>query len=310
MKEFKILSTDEEEKLNKKELKKYYFNLRNYYSNINKNNIKEENIHNLFNKLATKIRSYPIIKIYDEEENSIDRPVIFACNHSNSHDYYTVQELFTNMINVLVASDSLSPLTQTLFKASGSILINRDDKISCAEGINELVKKIVNGNDVLIFPESTWNIHPSKIMLPLKKGIIEVAAKSGAPIIPIIFEYVENNNLCSKEKEIYDACIIEFGRPIYVSLDDNYLEKLSELRNSMATLRWDIWSLLGDYKRKDLSAEIYFNHTELKCNTTLFKYNHIKEEKYIYGSNDYIYKDYPINRITPPSKILTKSKNK
>lgn len=296
MEMFKVLTMEEEGKLNSEELRSYYLNLRNYYTNKIKSNNATEKVHKLFGNLAKGMRNYSI-EIDNESGISFDEPVIFACNHSNTHDYYTVQEVFKRMVNVLVASDSLSGITSFLFKVSGSVLIDRDDKNSCFNGLNRLVENLMLGNNVVIFPESTWNVHPSKLMLPMKTGIIKVAAKSGRPIIPVIFEYVEKNEICSKESELYDKCIVKFGRPIYVDIKDNYLEKLEQLKEAMSTMRWDIWSSLGTVKREKLDDDIYNNHTELKCNSLLFKYAWKKEEDYIYGSNNYIYSYYPINRV-------------
>lgn len=306
--EFRVLNLEEEKTLNKEELKKYYLELRKYYSSLGEKNKETLLVHKLFNKIVKGMRSYPID--VDMEKLDCGGPVIFACNHSNMHDYYTVQEVFKDMVNTLVASDGVSDVINFLFRISGGILIDRNDKDSCFEGTNESIKRLMNGNDIVIFPESTWNLHPSKLMLPIKIGVVQMAAKSGCPIVPVIFEYVENNKICSKESEIYDKCVVKFGEPIYVDAKDDYLEKLDEVRDAMATVRWDILSSLGVYKREDLSSNIYFNHTDLRCNSGTFTYDYIREIPRIYGSDNYIYKDYPINRVLPDNtKVLSKVKN-
>ena len=301
MENFRVLSREEESRLDVVSLINYYNSLINYYSG-NSNNDYTRVVHDLFSNIAGLMRSYPITG--DKESDLvIDGSVIFACNHSNVHDYYTVQEVLKKMVNVLVASDSLSFLTEFLFKISGAVLIDRNDKVSSFNGINTLVSDLVKGNNVCVFPESTWNIHPSKLMLPMKVGVIKLAAKSGRPIIPVIFEYVENNRICEKEDDIYEECIIKFGAPIYVSVEDNIKEMLEMLRNEMASLRWSIWESLGLYKREELSDSIYYNHTELKCNTSMFKYAWKEEERYIHGSDNYFYEYCPVNRVIENKKI-------
>ena len=288
----------EEEKRNKKE--EFYYQVHNYYGN-----------------LCPHLRKYPIEIVYDGKKadpynqaldlrvtcdlekvkKGIKGPVIFACNHSNTHDFYTAQEIFGQMVNVFAAEDCLSPATKFLFKLADSILIDRGSKSSSAEGFNQLIEKLYSGNDVVIFPETTWNQSPSKPMLPMKLGAAKASAKTGFPIIPTVFEYVENDKIGKKESEIIEKCIVTFGEPIYVHPQDNYIEATEQLRDALATIRWKLWEQKGYYFRQEASPLIYENHNNLKSNTPLFKYDHDKEKSYVYGNENYIYEEYPLNRV-------------
>lgn len=52
------------------------------------------------------------------------------------------------------------------------------------------MQKLLNtGKNLLIYQEGTWNMTPSKPMLPLNWGVIEFAKSASVPIIPLVAEY-------------------------------------------------------------------------------------------------------------------------
>ena len=265
---------------------------------MNNNNIRAEFVHKVYKWLATNIRKYDLDIDYGNIED-IEGSVIFACNHSNSHDFYTIQEVFKNNVNIFASYEGLNTMTVLIFKLIDTVLIYRDDKKSCKDGYNKLVDNVKRGNNIIMYPEATWNIHPSKPMLPMKLGVVKLAQETGRPIVPVIFEYVENNKYCNEEMETIDKCVVRFGDPIYVKNGDNLIEKLSDLRDAMATIRWYIWEGQGLYKREDLDVGVFINHDTLKCDNGMFnfKYDWASEEKYILDSNNYIYSNYPINKV-------------
>ena len=59
-----------------------------------------EIVHRVYRQIARSVRKYEIDIDYSNYPSSIDGGVIFACNHSNSHDFYTIQEVFIH--NVIV----------------------------------------------------------------------------------------------------------------------------------------------------------------------------------------------------------------
>ncbi len=89
---FKFLSREEEKKLTKEEQKEYYLRIREYYKKqalLQDKTYKD--IHEIYQALAKSIRKYELEVL--GQENILDDTCIFACNHSNSHDYYTLQEI-------------------------------------------------------------------------------------------------------------------------------------------------------------------------------------------------------------------------
>ncbi len=258
-----------------------------------------EIVHRVYRQIARSVRKYEIDIDYSNYPSSNDGGVIFACNHSNSHDFYTIQEVFIHNVIVFAGSEGLDLPSRILFKLVGTVLIDRSNKPSCAKGVEHLIKHLHAGKNIVIFPEATWNIHPSKLLLPMKLGVIKIAQRSERPIVPVIFDYVECLSPCNNEMDIIEKCVVRFGTPIFVGKTDNHIDKLDELREQLATIRWNIWESGGLFKREEIDVETFSAHDQLKCDNGMFgfQYDWQREEQFIYRSDDYIYRDYPVNRV-------------
>lgn len=77
-------------------------------------------------------------------------------------------------------------------------------------------------------------------MLPLYWGIIDIAGETNRPIIPLVLEYRERD------------CYAKFGTPIYVAQADPKRDKIRELSEKMATLKWELWELFPMTSRQEL----------------------------------------------------------
>ena len=132
--------------------------------------------------------------------------------------------------------------------------------------------------------ESTWNLHPTKPMQKVKAGVAQISLITGKPIVPVIFEYVEINQKCRKEKELYKKCIVEFGKPICISVENNIFEQTSKVQEAMEMMRKELWEELGIVKDSisSVNKEIYLNHLYLKKYKAIgFKYDSEHESQFL-----------------------------
>lgn len=89
-------------------------------------------------------------------------------------------------------------------------------------------------------------------MLTLPFGIIEVAKQANADIIPIAIEQYE--------KDFYIAVSANFSIQQYLNAKDDFEMKsvaILDLRDQMATLKWDIWDALPQVKRKEIENNYF-----------------------------------------------------
>lgn len=252
--------------LEQKEL--YYCELRKYCESL-KVNIESKKISKkLISILAPHLRNYKL-EIYGDENIPKDDSAVFIANHSNSHDFFTTHEVFSEMkrnITPFAASDCLDFISMQMFKLGDVTFIDRGDKNSSIDGLLSFSKKIIEGQDGIIFSEGTWNLHPTKPMLDLKVGGTQSSVISDKIIIPTIFEYVEVPDLVEKEKELYSRCIVIFGKPIKVKYGDDLIKKTKLVQTTLEEMRLNLWKKLGIKKESitDINKDVYLNHTYLK----------------------------------------------
>ena len=116
----------------------------------------------------------------------------------------------------------------------GTLWVDRKSKPEKKQVVKKIIDLLNKGADFVIFPEGTWNLTPSKPMLPLYWGIIDIARKSGKPIIPLVLEYTS------------DKCYVAFGKPMTINATDKKSVKSQELNDKFATMKWKIWERFQD----------------------------------------------------------------
>lgn len=165
---------------------------------------------------------------------------IWCANHGSKFDTPYCGIAIPRQVWLVAGTQRLTLTDRAFFILNGCIWIDRKDKTSKSAGAKTLLNLAMKGENIFMFPEGTWNTFPSLPMMPMSWGIIDLSAKSGRPIIPIALEY--------RKKD----CYIKFGNPFFCTPEDNKLERINALRDTMAALRWDIWESLPKYRRADI----------------------------------------------------------
>lgn len=213
------------------------------------------------------------------------KPIIFAANHSAFQDTPIMLRVTRRRSHALLGKQNLAFIDRVFFALNGTIWVDRRDKADMAATKDGILAYLRKGQSVLWFPEGTWNLTPSQLMMPMKWGIIEVARSAGAQIIPAALDYDREANTCR----------IKFGIPMAGDALENKAEAIRDLRDTMATLRWDLMCNQPILHRADITPE------------------QLKEEMY-QVIDDYpplnweyesacIYNPYPQVEIVPPSLI-------
>jgi 1-acyl-sn-glycerol-3-phosphate acyltransferase len=184
-------------------------------------------IHPLLIALVKKQRIHKLHFVNNFPE--VKGNIIVAANHSCKYDFPIICESLKKHVYVLVGKQRLNLTDRVAFLLNGVIYVDRKDKDNRKKAGKRMRKIINRGRSLCIFPEGTWNLTPSKPMLPLYWGIIDIAKETGRPILPLVLEY--------RNQE----CYVSFGQPIYIYGQDDKSEKIREIRDIMATMKWKIW---------------------------------------------------------------------
>ena len=181
--------------------------------------------------------------ILNENPDLNDNNAIYVVNHSCRYDFPITSEVIGHRINVLVGRQRLDFIDRLCFWLNGVVWVDRKSSKDKKQAAKKMLKLLLNGESLCMYPEGTWNLEPSKLLLPMYWGCIEMAKQSGVPIVPLILEYKETD------------CYAKFGNPIYVQGTDDKSIKFEELKEIMATLKWEIWELFPMTARQSLDLE-------------------------------------------------------
>lgn len=292
MREIRKLNISEIEMLSKEDKIKYFEELKKYYQDLKINSNTNRYIKNIIKNIVSKVRNYDF-EIVGTENIPKDNRGLFLVNHSNSHDFFSMQETFTKELDIdfvfLASNEGLNKVIISIFKSTGGVLMNRSDKTSIDIALNEFIFQMLNGRFGIIYPESTWNLHPYKPMLKIKTGPVFMSAITGHPIIPTIYEYVENSKFCEKEKDIYKKCIVKIEEPIYIDKTKSIIKQTNEIQKIIEEKRVALWKHINIERKsiEDVNKTIYLNHTYLKKFDGAWYFDSLRENKYIFGNNSF-----------------------
>lgn len=232
------------------QLIEYYRNERKYIyeNNIPVKGIKwRKRIHKIMFaiiKMKRVLLHQKLTILHDEREDT-DKPIIYACTHIGRYDIEMALESIQDTCFLFLGSPgklyrSLDGVLVYLFGFIGCDTTEKEDRHIAKE---LAIRTLKQGGNILIFPEGAWNITENQVVMKLYTGTIEMAIRSGADIVPIAIEQYE--------KSFY----INIGKNI--SLDEtsdlNKKRKLSDdLRDTLCTLKWEIWEQFPITKRSSL----------------------------------------------------------
>lgn len=297
---FKILGLEEEKKLTEKELIKYYIKLQEYLSTCEYNNFSEkgiivrEKLNILIKKILKKIIRYDVV--IDGYENIPQGPTIYASSHQEFNDVINSIYAYPEHTLTLNASN-ISWVLKQLLNINGVIYVDRDSKESRRTAKIEMEKSLAKGKSINMYPEATWNCTPSKLHLPFYIGMIDIAKRMNVPVVPVVQEYTYDETILDGKSHI-KSVHIRFGRPIYVTSNDDIIGKLEEFDEVFSTIRWELIEEKGTYPRKKISNKLYTNYIKARINDWKIPGNDIYEErKQIYSANDDFYLFNHVNDI-------------
>lgn len=207
-------------------------------------------IHPICYRIANKMANMEIIP-YKTELIPTDKPLIFVANHSNVHDVPVMLSIIKKHVYVLAGDEVKNDINGLAFRVNGVIWVHRGDKQSARIAKEKVLNLLHRKKSLLIFPEATWNLTPNLPMLPLHWGAVEFAQETNTSIVPITLEYTKDNK-----------CYYSIGKELHASKTDNKAEITNILRDTLATMRWEIWEEFNQTQRKHITENDYFEYSK------------------------------------------------
>lgn len=140
-------------------------------------------VYNIFYNLAKLLaRMIFSMRVIHPERMVESGPLLIAVNHSSFFDPPLAGICSRRGVFYLARKTLLKwPFFGPLFPAMNVIPVERDGNDMSA--LREVIKKVKEGNAVLLFPEGTRSINGN--LQPARAGIGLVIAKTGAPVLPM-----------------------------------------------------------------------------------------------------------------------------
>ena len=240
-----------------KKLQRYKNKKKNYL--IKKEKYKFLNMKKIFRpiirfglSIQRKINGFSV-EIMNEEFTFHNKPTIFAVTHIGKWDFEIVNEQIQEQFYVIAADyKNLSRgLNGIILKANGIVYVDERDKTDKTNTKEMMVRLLRDGANIMIFPEGTWNLSENSIVNDIAYGAAYSAIETGASICPIAIEQYDKR------------FVINMGKRIEVADKNTNKKKINrELRDTLATLKWQIWEQEGLKKRSDISDDYWKNFIE------------------------------------------------
>ncbi len=186
-------------------------------------------------------------KLIGDKRHKQARPVVYAVTHVGLYDYQVITEAL-NAQTYAFAGDPeqvYGSFDGWFMDKSGAIFCNTEDFLDRYISEEMAVRFINHGANLLIYPEGIWNITANLLVLPLWPGTIRIAQAAHVDIVPVAIE------------QYGKKFIINIGENIVLNnFDTNDIKYINEmkqqLRDNLATLKYEIFESRRVYKRKKL----------------------------------------------------------
>jgi len=165
-----------------------------------------------------------VCRVHPEELSKVPNngPVILVGNHINFLEAPVMMPFMNNpnVIGVAKRESWNNPLFNFLFNQWGVIPIERE--MIDREAFSKSIDALTNDKILAIFPEGTRSKNGH--LLKGKPGVVAIAVKSKAPLMPISFYGYEDfwNNLKHFKKTDFHIAV---GDPFHLNLNGNGLSK-------------------------------------------------------------------------------------
>lgn len=147
----------------------------------------------LYNHAKKSLRLVNINVNVEGMEKIPKEPVLFISNHSSMLDSFILLSTINVPCGYVIADEPVwrnMPVINRLAKILKSVYIDRKNPKKGMEAINEASKNIIDGQNMVVFPEGdlTWVKDPNSKISKFRSGALKIAYKAKCMIVPIVIK--------------------------------------------------------------------------------------------------------------------------
>jgi len=201
--------------------------------------------------ILDRLISRESLKIIKDERTQTDRPVIYACTHIGGNDIQRFFEAIKDHTYLFLGDpkELYRDISGLLLNLNGVISFETENKADRKIARSKSIELLKQNGRLIICPEGAWNITHNLPCMKLYSGTVKMARETNAIIIPIAIEQYG--------KKFY----VNIGKNIDVNSTPNIgIDVLNEyLRDTLATLKWEIWENQKQSKRSKIEQDYIDN---------------------------------------------------
>lgn len=174
-------------------------------------------------------------EIINDCREKTNRPIIYAVTHVGKFDIEVVSEAIKDHCYLLSGDYEhiQGILDEPFIGLNGIFYFNEFVKEDRKKVTLEMIEHLKDGGNLMYFIEGTWNMTPNLPMLPCYWGIVDIAKKSNAIIVPVAADQYGKHFKINIGKN--------FDMNNYNDTLDEKSKAITDLRDTLATLKWEIW---------------------------------------------------------------------
>ena len=234
-------------------------------------------------------------ELINNEREKTDRPIIFAVTHVGKFDIEVVSEAIKDHYYLLSGDyEHIRGIIDSPFLSlNGVFYFNekvKDDRKLVTE---KMINHLNDGGNLMYFIEGTWNLSPNLPMLPCYWGIVNIAKEGNAIIVPIAAEQYGKNFKINIGKN--------FDMTKYEDTIEGKSCAINDLRDVLATLKWEIWETEPQLIREDIIGDEWTNYVSERFKEWPY-FNEEYIEGLIYKPKDVVTRQEaygPIKKLVP-----------
>lgn len=204
------------------------------------------------------------IEIINDQHTQSEKNIIFAVSHIGKYDFEMVNEVLKEHFYVM-ASDYRNMhgnINEFFLNMNGVVFINELSKDDRLYSKKMMEKILLNNDNIMIFPEGTWNISENEIIMDTHLGTVSAALSTNSIIVPIAIEQYDKKfkinigeNFDPLEYSLKNFKI-DYSN-LNEDIDSDLIKKIKieinkVLRDKMATLKFEIWNTEKIVDRKSI----------------------------------------------------------
>ena len=195
-------------------------------------------------KIDQLLSKEKIVILNDKHNTESNRSRIYACTHIGGNDIQRTFQVIKEPAYLMLGDPGIlyKMIIYQGLRMNGVIPLETPDKEDRKIAYNRAIELLENGGNLLIYPEGAWNVTPNLVVMKLFNGTVRMAKETNSEIIPIAIE--------------------QYNETFYFNIGENYtidkdtlksVEELrDDLREKLATLKWEIMEREPFLKRKDI----------------------------------------------------------